>query len=622
MSLILLITRDIALIIKIIDMKKILTASTVAILAFAVVASAATFSANLTVGSKGADVTALQTALIAGGYSIPAGATGYFGSQTKAAVMKYQAANGVPATGFVGPLTRAALNGGVAVAPATGCPAGYTCTLTGAQGGTVIGNTGTTGTDGSVSVSQSSYVSTGATLKKGDTKNVVAVKLQATAGSVTVSRFDAHFSVRPWLYFSQVTLTDSNGKVLATKSVASPSDATEITVGSDYLVRFEGLNYVVTPGVNPDLAVGVSVLSATDKIPGGGTSVNVGVPTGAIRTVNGLGITDSVGGVAFGSAGVGASTFSLSSSGSVADISTRLSPASSATTRSQVVSGTVTTNDVVLAVYSVKAANNSATINSLNFTIQTDPAFTETGLFSNIRIKDGSTTYGALSFSTAGLAVFNNLNIPLVQDQWKDLTLVADIAATSTNVSASSTLVANTLNAIDATYTSATVGGVAMGSATNDQTGANVLLTINSMSASGMSAVAGAGITDVANGPVVRYPVSYTFTLTNNSNNSLYVPADVSAFVGTSTSPTNASSTITLINPMTPVAGDTATTYIIPSGGGSRTFTVGGVIKKSSNASSADSLRISSIVYGTSQSTGTGASITTGLENLFKLVNF
>ncbi len=38
-----------------------------------------------------------------------AGATGYFGAETEAGVKAWQAAHGVPATGFVGPLTRAAI---------------------------------------------------------------------------------------------------------------------------------------------------------------------------------------------------------------------------------------------------------------------------------------------------------------------------------------------------------------------------------------------------------------------------------------------------------------------------------------------------------------------------------
>lgn len=73
-------------------------------------ASAYSFVANIRYGKSGIDVTELHKVLIAAGFlKIPA-PTGWFGPLTLAAVKKYQAANGIPATGFVGPLTRAVLN--------------------------------------------------------------------------------------------------------------------------------------------------------------------------------------------------------------------------------------------------------------------------------------------------------------------------------------------------------------------------------------------------------------------------------------------------------------------------------------------------------------------------------
>ena len=59
-------------------MKKFLIASGVASLAFAAIAMAQgySFNTNLTVGSTGADVTALQTYLIGAGFNIPAIADG------------------------------------------------------------------------------------------------------------------------------------------------------------------------------------------------------------------------------------------------------------------------------------------------------------------------------------------------------------------------------------------------------------------------------------------------------------------------------------------------------------------------------------------------------------------
>ncbi len=115
----------------------------VAALAFATSAMAATFSTNLTVGSTGADVKALQvvlnasadTQVSASGVGSAGNESSYFGALTKAAVIKFQLKNGIsPAVGYVGSITRAVLNGTTAVvvvAPTTPaasalCPNGMT----------------------------------------------------------------------------------------------------------------------------------------------------------------------------------------------------------------------------------------------------------------------------------------------------------------------------------------------------------------------------------------------------------------------------------------------------------------------------------------------------------------
>ncbi len=70
--------------------------------------------ANLTVGSRGDSVVALQTFLETNGYLNLNGATkGYFGGLTKSALAKYQSGNGLPSTGFYGAMTRAKMMGGM-----------------------------------------------------------------------------------------------------------------------------------------------------------------------------------------------------------------------------------------------------------------------------------------------------------------------------------------------------------------------------------------------------------------------------------------------------------------------------------------------------------------------------
>lgn len=76
-------------------------------------------------GMRSDAVKDLQTKLTAAGFNVPA--TGYFGSMTRSAVLKYQGSHGIPTTGVVAELTWGSLNGnkpagGGAPAPAPAAP--------------------------------------------------------------------------------------------------------------------------------------------------------------------------------------------------------------------------------------------------------------------------------------------------------------------------------------------------------------------------------------------------------------------------------------------------------------------------------------------------------------------
>lgn len=87
-------------------------------------ASTYNFTVDLSYGSTGPDVVALQQMLIdAGLLAIPA-PTGWFGPMTRAALAQWQAAHGVaPAVGYFGPITRAAILAANAAATPTTTPA-------------------------------------------------------------------------------------------------------------------------------------------------------------------------------------------------------------------------------------------------------------------------------------------------------------------------------------------------------------------------------------------------------------------------------------------------------------------------------------------------------------------
>lgn len=90
------------------------------------VTSSYNFTRDLTVGAKGADVTALQNILISKGYLKIATATEFFGPMTQSALAAWQKASGIsPAVGYFGPKTRTAIAsvGGV-VPPGTTVPPG------------------------------------------------------------------------------------------------------------------------------------------------------------------------------------------------------------------------------------------------------------------------------------------------------------------------------------------------------------------------------------------------------------------------------------------------------------------------------------------------------------------
>jgi hypothetical protein len=76
-----------------------------------------TFSKDLSVGRSGSDVASLQSWLISNGYDISAisngsAQKGYFGSQTRLALIRFQNDHGIPGTGYFGPLTRGWINKG------------------------------------------------------------------------------------------------------------------------------------------------------------------------------------------------------------------------------------------------------------------------------------------------------------------------------------------------------------------------------------------------------------------------------------------------------------------------------------------------------------------------------
>ena len=233
--------------------------------------AAVTFSADLTIGSTGADVTALQNWLISKGYSIPAGATGYFGAQTQTALAQYQAANGIaPAAGYFGPITRAKVNA------SAGTSTGGTGTGTGT--GTGSSNDGLSG--GEANLTDFDLVREESSGAEGESEVEVArVEFDVEDGDVRVERLELELqavstsdSDRPWDYISNVSLW-ADGEKLADMDADSRSDWDEHDDDSDhgassadyYSMTFTGLDYVVEEDDMAEITVAFDIANTVDS---------------------------------------------------------------------------------------------------------------------------------------------------------------------------------------------------------------------------------------------------------------------------------------------------------------------------------------------------------------------
>jgi len=245
------------------------------------------FTKDLTVGSKGADVTALQNIV---GVSP---ATGYFGSITKAAVIQYQLAKGItPAAGYVGAKTRAVLNSGsVVVNPGTG---------------TVV----PTGTDLKVSLAATSPAASAIVAGQAaanlveytftNTSATPAVVTNVTLARGGVSADTSLSSV--YLFDGAVRLTDaatvSSGKITfnssaglfivpagASKTISVKSDIASSANGQLVVISLTGVtvNGPAISAVYPISGAAMNIFSSTDIASATSTLTNGVVTAGSIQ---------------------------------------------------------------------------------------------------------------------------------------------------------------------------------------------------------------------------------------------------------------------------------------------------------------------------------------------------
>ncbi len=270
--------------------------------------TSATFTRDLTIGSTGADVTALQTWLIAKGFSIPAGATGYFGTQTQAAVAAYQAANAItPAAGYFGPITRAAVaaNGGsTTTSTEEGCAPGYAFSPTTGKACTGGSTTTTTTTlsGGEADLNDYNLLSGDASGSEGESDvELATAEFDVDDGDISVQRVDLVASStgvngandRPWDYFDSI-MVSADGDELAD---VDASDRDEWDEGDDgvYTITLTGLDYVVEEGDTAELTFTADISDSIDDDDITDGSFDFYIEDRGIRAVDAAGIQQYVG---------------------------------------------------------------------------------------------------------------------------------------------------------------------------------------------------------------------------------------------------------------------------------------------------------------------------------------
>lgn len=520
-------------------MKKLIITSAIATLAFVSVA-AASFDKNLSVGSTGSDVSALQTWLISKGFNIPAVAAdaskaGYFGQQTKTAVMAYQKSVNVPATGFVGPLTRATLNGSPAEHTAMTlpfpCPAAYTApagwTCPGTTPVVVTPGTGTITTPGIPGTLIYNLQSTfnNSTLDKGKTVDVARYKLQASASDMQVSSLSFDVNKRLWLYVSAITLKDDAGNVIASKTGLTSSDFSELNVGDSYRLTLP-LSYVVPRATSKYITINLTAQSATDRT----STDTITITSSQARAVDGTGVNDTQ---------TDPTDRNVAWTGSSnAAIVTTIDSASPSTKLVQI-STSVETDNVVLGVFDIKSQNTATMLRTLKVSVRTS-GNTVNGLFNDIKLKIGGNTWSADSIDTASpntvsssSVTFTNLNTTLTKDTYVSVTVLGKVAKNVTG-SASTTLYANATNIVveDSSYAAVSVNTATIAANTQSFTTSGVVV-VNPLVTKGQKTVTNAGTTTET--------FSLAFGLTAGDN-----PIYVAKAIGTAITATSSNTAVTI----------------------------------------------------------------------------
>ena len=387
------------------------------------VPAGASITSDLTIGSTGAQVVALQSALVAQGHLVmPAGvAMGYFGSLTKAAVIKWQAANGVPNTGYFGPLSRAKFNASGATGTVPGSTVG---------GGTVGGTIGTPGVEGTITVSLNPSPASGVKLYEGDSKKqVLGIKLEAQQSDIKVERIkvdlDSITNTGDNLTYTKIA---QKIYVMDGSTVLASSDLNSDTVvkdGSDYFITLSGFGFIVPAQTIKVLYIALDARSSWDSTYDN-DSWSLGIQVDGVRGVDGVGVNEYGPSTAF--------TRTFSSTADLVDSATLAISLNSGTPATQqVICQTGTSSDECdgLEVAKIDFKAEKDQIKVTDFVLDIARAGGAAATSSTAYLYDGSSLVGSASVASTDAntmtATFSDIDWIIPADTTKTLSVKFDI---------------------------------------------------------------------------------------------------------------------------------------------------------------------------------------------------
>ena len=387
-------------------------------------AGSCTFTKSLTVGSTGAEVKCLQQYLNGAGYKVAASGAGspgsestYFGTKTKAAVAKWQAAMGVsPAAGYFGPVSRTKYSSAVVAAPATPSTTATSTTATSTN----------TGVESSLTVKLAPLPGDLTEVKEGNSNIAgVAFEVKATNNSLVLNRIDLNFNKRVWLSFSGISVWDGSTKLFEDTSLTS-SDFNEITASTDYQMRLSGLNLAIDKDQTKTITVKFSAPTKTES-----GSVNIAI-TAKAQSFRG---TDPLGKTQDGPTGDMASRTVKFLAKTAADLELQ-QDASNPKDRYVQVSLTDTT-EVELLKIKLKATNSDAKLSTLKVGYTATSSVGVTSIIDGLRLYvDSGTTAVAAASSDQGTSTFSTLEDKvgvIAKDTTKTLSIRAIVKKITTN---------------------------------------------------------------------------------------------------------------------------------------------------------------------------------------------